>query len=240
MLAVYQTNQSSRETATKLQQADSALAEARRLTAEDGEGNQLQIEEGKQQLSRITDGKNKVEKELRDEQALVAKKTEERRAAIAQRDEAQQQYDALQTQIAQLGQRGGQTAVAQEATAIAKEAEKTIAERKALVEDRTKARLFFFVMDEAQKSRIWALAPQLEQKGLYVTNVLLNKGRREDTTVVRYFRYPDVKAEAEKIESALKALGLERSRVSYVNDRQRGKRTQVSRSGEAGRFCAVS
>ena len=91
-------------------------------------------------------------------------------------------------------------------------------ELRALVENRTKARLFFFVMDERQKSRILALAPQLEQQGLYVTNVLLNKGKREDTTVVSYFRYPDDKAEAEKIESALKALGLERSRVSYVND----------------------
>ena len=162
IVTFYQANESSRQTATKLQRADSALAEARRLTAEriEKETN-VRIEEGKQQLSKITDDKNKVEKELRDEQALVAKKTEERRAAIAQRDKAQQEYDALQKQIAQLGQRGGQTAVAQEATAIAKDAEKTIAERKALVEEQTKARLFFFVMDERQKSRILAFSSRV-------------------------------------------------------------------------------
>ena len=54
--------------------------------------------------------------------------------------------------------------------------------------------------------------------GLYVTNVLLNRNKREDTTVARFFRYPEDKEEAEKIQSALRGMGLERSRVSYVID----------------------
>ena len=97
--------------------------------------------------------------------------------------------------------------MAREATAIAKGAERTIEERKALVEDRTKARLFFFVTDEEQKARVWALAQRLEEQKLYVTNVLINSSKREETTVVRYFRYPQDKEEAEKIAEKMAEVG---------------------------------
>jgi hypothetical protein len=116
------------------------------------------------------------------------------------------EIEKLEAEVADLGRKAEHTAVAQEAKAIARGAERTIEERKALVEDRTKARLFFFVNDEEQKTRVWELAPKLEEQELYVTNVLRNSSKREKTTVVRYFR-PQDKKEAEKIEAALKSWG---------------------------------
>jgi hypothetical protein len=84
---------------------------------------------------------------------------------------------------------------ARKASAFTPASERTIAERAALEADGSKARLFFFVTDEQQKSKVWALAPRLEEQGLYVANVVMNTGKREETTVVRYFRDPEDKEE---------------------------------------------
>lgn len=230
MIAIHQNSEKVRTTDDKSRKADTALAQSQKLDAERASAiavelekeTKAQVAEENKKLGEIKKEKGTVEKKLADEQALVAKISEERRVATEQRDKAQQEYDALQRQVADVGrkaeQQGGQAVVAREVTAIAKGAEKTIEERKALIEDRTKARLFFFVTDEEQKARVWALAPRLEEQKLYLTNVLVNSSKREETTVVRYFRYPQDKEEAEKIDGALKALGLEQSRVSYVVD----------------------
>ena len=209
LIAVQQMSGSSRAAQAALVNAGSQLAEARRIDAE-------------RNLKEAQELEAKTKAQVADDQALLAQVSEERRVAIGERDRARQEHDALRTQIADLAgklqQQGGQAGAAQQARAITAKADQTIADRKTLIEDRTKARLFFFVVDEGQRDTVWSLAPQLEKQGLYVVNVLINRGKREETTVIRYFRHPEDRNEAEKIEAALRALGLERSRVSYVID----------------------
>ncbi len=78
IVTVYQVNESSREKASKIQEADSKLAEARKLDAERrlAEAVELEkktksrIDEGRQQLAEIKNEIENLEKGLADSQAL--------------------------------------------------------------------------------------------------------------------------------------------------------------------------
>lgn len=91
------------------------------------------------------------------------------------------------------------------------------AEHNQLVEDNTKPRLFFFVLNEAQQENVWRLAPRFLGRGLYVTNVIRNAGKIPDKTEVRYFRDED-KEEAERLDAYLGELEITQHRSSRVVD----------------------
>jgi hypothetical protein len=79
------------------------------------------------------------------------------------------------------------------------------------------ARLFFFVLDSVQKENAKKLQIPLKKAGFSVGNVIVFTGKREETTVLRYFRDVD-RAEAEKLRDVLVGLGVQEIRVSRVND----------------------
>jgi chromosome segregation ATPase len=90
-------------------------------------------------------------------------------------------------------------------------------EHRRLVEDNSRARLFFFVLNGQQRETAWKLEPALRAADFYIGNVIVFSGKRDETPALRYFRDAD-KAEAEKLRSTLVRLGLEKIHLSRVND----------------------
>jgi len=104
------------------------------------------------------------------------------------------------------------------ATALADSTRNLIdSEHRRLVEDNSRARLFFFVLDPEQRENAWKLEAPLRKADFYIGNVIVFGGKREETPVLRYFRDAD-KKEAEKLKDTLVSLGLKETRVSRVND----------------------
>jgi Tfp pilus assembly protein PilF len=101
---------------------------------------------------------------------------------------------------------------------IRSDIEQDPAEHKRLVEDNTKVRLFFFVLNDRQKKGVWDASARFLSQGFYVTNVIGYRGaKRPEKTEVRYFRDDD-KLEAERIDAFLDELKIPQHRPSRVND----------------------
>jgi hypothetical protein len=148
-------------------------------------------------------------------QAALAEKVAQLDTKSSELEKLQNAIDALATSLKRqpATQREAETALA-----VSNSTRNLIAsEHRKLVEDNSKPRLFFFVLNSLQRENAWKLEPKLLSSGFYIGNVIVFGGKRDETPALRYFRDAD-KAEAEKLRDTLISLGLEKVHLSRVND----------------------
>lgn len=153
-----------------------------------------------------------VEAQARADRDAVAKELSDRKGEL----------ETVQTKLAALAKslkdQPGASEGAAAATALATSTRNLISkEHSRLVEDSSRARLFFFVLDSQQRENAWKLEASLRGAGFYIGNVIVFGGKRDETPALRYFRDVD-QQEAEKLRDTLASLGLEKTHLSRVND----------------------
>ena len=90
---------------------------------------------------------------------------------------------------------------------------------KGLPEGEQKPRVFIFLIDESQRAFAKSLAPILEEAGYDIADIVKNPGRKVDATEIRYFREPQDKAEAARIQELVaKQTGQTDCKVARTSD----------------------
>ena len=90
---------------------------------------------------------------------------------------------------------------------------------KALPAEEQKARIYLFVPDETQNAAAKALAPILEGAGFDVAGITKNTTHRAEGIEVRYFRDPQDKADAARIQELIvKQTGQTDCRITRTSD----------------------
>ncbi len=90
---------------------------------------------------------------------------------------------------------------------------------KALPPEEQKARVYLFVSDEAQTAAAKALVPILEGAGFDVAGIAKNSTHRVDGTEIRYFREPQDKPDAARIQELVaKQTGQTDCKIARTTD----------------------
>ena len=90
---------------------------------------------------------------------------------------------------------------------------------KALPAEEQKARIYLFVSDEAQTAMAKELAPALESAGFDVAGIAKNATRRVEESEIRYFREPEDKADATRLQDLfIKHTGQSDCKIIRTSD----------------------
>ncbi|MEO7318740.1 MAG: hypothetical protein ABIZ56_07105 [Chthoniobacteraceae bacterium] len=90
---------------------------------------------------------------------------------------------------------------------------------KALPAEEQKARIYLFISDDSQNAMAKELAPVLESAGFDVAGISKNSTRRVDESEIRYFREPEDKADATRIQNlVIKQTGLSDCKIFRTSD----------------------
>ena len=90
---------------------------------------------------------------------------------------------------------------------------------KALPAEEQKARIYLFVSDESQNAAAKALVPVLEGAGFDVAGIAKNVTHRAENTEIRYFRDPQDKPEAARIQELVaKQTGQTDCKIARASD----------------------
>ncbi len=200
-----------------------AAAEARGIEARQLEEKSKQrVQEMEKDLAEMEKKKKEAEALAANNLAVAAQARVEAEGSSAELKKRKDELEAVQVKLAELArslqEKAGQAQGAVTVKALAESTRELIAsERDRLADDKNKPRLYVFVLDARQKEKAWELEKPLQAAGIAMGNVLVFAGKREETPVLRYFRDQD-KEEAQKISGVLGQQGLQRIRVSRVND----------------------
>lgn len=98
---------------------------------------------------------------------------------------------------------------------------------KALPVEEQKARIYIFISDESQGAMAKELVPLLEAAGFDVAGISKNSGRRMEESEIRYFREPQDKADATRIQDIfIKHTGQSDCKIIRTTDPENASGSQ--------------